>query len=199
MIQKYFSILLSFALFVFTYDSMCPQGEVREKYINGTHYVIPKDGFVPNAETAIRIAEAVWIPIYGKDEIEKQKPFRTTMKDKVWTVTGTLSDKNNSGNVLIAKISKVNGKIILVSLGKNPYVPKSGFVPDAATAKRIAEAVWIPIYGKKQIEKEKPFRSRLENNVWMVLGTAPEYVLAGEAIAEISKNDGRILHVSHTE
>src|SRR5882672_3840959 len=25
-----------------------------------------KDGFVPNAETAIRIAEAVWLPIYGE-------------------------------------------------------------------------------------------------------------------------------------
>ena len=31
------------------------------------------------------------------------------------------------------------------------YVPPSGFVPDSATAVRIAVAVWIPIYGAAHI------------------------------------------------
>jgi hypothetical protein len=29
----------------------------------------PKNGFVPNQETAIRIAGAVWIPIYGAEGV----------------------------------------------------------------------------------------------------------------------------------
>lgn len=37
------------------------------------HNVSPKDGLVPNAETAIKIAEAVWLPIYG-DGVFKKKP-----------------------------------------------------------------------------------------------------------------------------
>ena len=40
----------------------------------------PKDGFVPDKETAMRIAEAVWIPIYGKDKIESEKPFEAQSK-----------------------------------------------------------------------------------------------------------------------
>ena len=35
------------------------------------------------------------------------------------------------------------------------YVPPKGFVPDSATAVRIAEAVWIPIYGAEQIIKKR--------------------------------------------
>jgi hypothetical protein len=30
------------------------------------------------------------------------------------------------------------------------HVPPKGFVPDAVTASRIAEAVWIPIYGEEK-------------------------------------------------
>jgi hypothetical protein len=42
------------------------------------------------------------------------------------------------------------------------YKPKVGYVPDATTATRIAEAVLIPVYGKKQIESERPFTATLE-------------------------------------
>jgi len=44
--------------------------------------------------------------------------------------------------------------IVLAAQREQPhsYVPDSGFVPNAATAVRIAEAVWIPIYGEAQIE-----------------------------------------------
>jgi hypothetical protein len=38
------------------------------------HSAAPKDGFVPNEQTAIQIAVAVWTPIYGKENIERQKP-----------------------------------------------------------------------------------------------------------------------------
>ena len=34
------------------------------------HVYKPKEGYVPDAETAIAIAVAVWNPIYGKDKIE---------------------------------------------------------------------------------------------------------------------------------
>jgi hypothetical protein len=46
-----------------------------------------------------------------------------------------------------------------------PFVPAKGFVPDAANACRIAEAVWIPIYGEKLIAKEKPCKATLRGDV----------------------------------
>src|SRR6266702_1563884 len=52
-------------------------------------YVPPK-GFVPDSATAVRIAVAVWIPIYGEQQIMSEQPFVATLKDSVWTVTGSL-------------------------------------------------------------------------------------------------------------
>ena len=39
------------------------------------HNYKPPNGYVPDAETAIRIAIAVWEPIYGNVQIQGQAPF----------------------------------------------------------------------------------------------------------------------------
>jgi hypothetical protein len=81
---------------------------------------------------------------------------------------------------------------------KHSFKPKDGYVPDAKTAIKIAVAVWEPIYGEKQIAGEKPYDARLDTNgVWIVTGSLPEFTPGGVAIAEIAKDDGRILRVSH--
>jgi hypothetical protein len=78
------------------------------------------------------------------------------------------------------------------------YTPPNGFVPDAATASRIAEAVWIPIYGEAHIAAEKPFKATLKGDVWTVTGKdLPPRTFGGVAEADISKTDGRILRVIH--
>jgi hypothetical protein len=84
------------------------------------------------------------------------------------------------------------------TLAADSPAPPNGFVPNAETAIRIAEAVWIPIYGEKQIESEKPFKATLRDDVWIVTGTdLPEGSLGGVAEAHISKRDGCILRVTH--
>jgi hypothetical protein len=82
---------------------------------------------------------------------------------------------------------------------KRPWIPDKGFVPDSATAIRIAEAVWIPIYGEKLVAGEKPYRATLRGDTWTVTGSLPEGFEGGTAIAEISKRDGRILRVIHEQ
>jgi hypothetical protein len=92
------------------------------------------------------------------------------------------------------------------------YVPKNGFVPDKQTAIKIAEAIWLPIYGK-DIYEEKPFIARLskDKKVWFVRGTLNggstftkdglvyrTIMLGGVAYIEIEKETGRILKVYHT-
>ena len=61
------------------------------------------------------------------------------------------------------------------------------------TAIAIAVAVWLPIYGEKQIESEKPFHATLKSDIWHVEGSLPkQFSLGGVADADISKDDGRI-------
>ena len=80
---------------------------------------------------------------------------------------------------------------------KHNYRSAAGYVAGAATAKAIAIAVWTPIYGAKQIAGEKPYKARLQNGVWIVEGSLPKGGHGGVAVAEIDKQDGRILRVSH--
>ncbi|MEI6972501.1 MAG: NTF2 fold immunity protein [bacterium] len=80
---------------------------------------------------------------------------------------------------------------------KGNYRPPQGYVPDAKTAESIAEAVWIPIYGKDQINGERPFESTLSFGVWTVKGTLPKNCCGGVAEIEIRKSDGMILRVIH--
>ena len=77
------------------------------------------------------------------------------------------------------------------------YKPKDGYVPDAKTAVRIAEAVLIPIYGAKQIDSEKPLTGKLNGDIWIVTGTLPSGMVGGVAEVKISKQTGEIVGLIH--
>ena len=80
---------------------------------------------------------------------------------------------------------------------EHSFKPEGGYVPDAKTAIAIAVAVWGPIYGDDKIAAEQPYHARLNGNVWVVEGSLPEGWRGGVAVAEIAKDDGRVLRVSH--
>jgi hypothetical protein len=104
----------------------------------------------------------------------------------------------------IKLISAFLGILILVALlsaghnfPQNNYTPKDGYVPNEETAIKIAEAIWLPIYGK-DIEKSKPFVAHLKDaTVWIVEGTLPPHYLGGVPYVEIRKSDCKILKVTH--
>ena len=76
-------------------------------------------------------------------------------------------------------------------------IPVNGRVPDEETAIRIAEAVWLPIYGHL-IYDSKPFHAKLiGDSIWVVEGTLPEGHLGGVPYAAIQKKDGKVLKVMH--
>ena len=77
---------------------------------------VPKSGFVPNKTTAIKIAEAVWFPIYG-ESIYKKKPYKVKLENGVWIIEGTLPSASKGG-VPYIEIQKIDGKILKVSHGK---------------------------------------------------------------------------------
>lgn len=74
----------------------------------------PPNGYVPDAKTAIRIAVAVWSPIYGEKQIQSEKPFHASLKHGVWTVTGSLPGPPTVGGTALADISKQDGRVLLV-------------------------------------------------------------------------------------
>jgi hypothetical protein len=67
---------------------------------------------VPDKKTAIAIAVAVCIPIWGKDAVTSQGPFHAQLTAGMWLVEGT-PDKR--GSVIRARISAVDGTIIGLS------------------------------------------------------------------------------------
>ena len=81
------------------------------------HNAMPKAGVVPNETTAIKIAVAVWEPIYGADKIAGEKPFHATIAKGVWTVQGSLP-KGWLGGVALAEIAKSDGRILRISHGR---------------------------------------------------------------------------------
>ena len=79
-------------------------------------YILNRD-YVPNEETAIKVAEAIWLPIYRK-RIYENKPFRAILTNtNVWIVVGTTM-KETHGGVPYIEIQKKDCKILKVSHGK---------------------------------------------------------------------------------
>jgi len=78
------------------------------------------------------------------------------------------------------------------------YIPQQGFVPDEATAIRIAEAVLFPVYGVDQIKREEPFTVTLEGDIWTIEGKPlPRDVVGGVVFLQISKTDARVMRMTH--
>ena len=70
-------------------------------------------GMVPDKETAIKIAESVWYPIYGS-EIYTELPFTATLEgDTVWFVQGSLP-KGMTGGCAEIRLRKSDAAVLYV-------------------------------------------------------------------------------------
>jgi hypothetical protein len=69
------------------------------------------------------------------------------------------------------------------------FLPDSGCVPDDITAVRIAQAIWLPLYGESIYDRE-PFRAELVGDtLWVVAGSLPSnMVLAANSTLGQEKN-----------
>jgi hypothetical protein len=80
--------------------------------------------------------------------------------------------------------------------------PEAGFVPDEVTAIKVAEALWLPHFGK-EIYDSWPFTAELvDDSIWVVQGTlrkGPGAVAGGVPYVEILKRDCRVLILYHGE
>lgn len=83
---------------------------IREKIDVQSENLIKND-LVPDEKTAIKIAEAIWLPIYG-EKINNKKPFVATLKDSIWIVSGTVHTEK--GGAPYIEIHKSDCKILKV-------------------------------------------------------------------------------------
>ena len=105
--MRYQIIAMAFALATST---VAPQGTTP-----------PKDGYVPDSKTAVKIAEAVLVPLYGESTVLRERPFTAKLKGDVWTIEGTMYCEGPDGKlvpgicpggVAVVQLSKTDGRIL---------------------------------------------------------------------------------------
>ena len=101
--------------------------------------------------------------------------------------------------------------LALTSSAQNSQPATKVRVPDAATALSIAEPKLIKVYGKRQIDYERPLTATLADGIWSVYGTlcCPDSkgqrtcdigkCVGGVAALKLRQSDGKILSISHTK
>lgn len=79
-------------------------------------------GFVENEHAAIDIAVIAWIPIYGKEHIESEKPYEAKLKNGIWEVSGSIPGTSEVkdpsqlvGGAAFAKIRQKDGKVVFIT------------------------------------------------------------------------------------
>jgi hypothetical protein len=79
--------------------------------------IVPDYGFVPDKKTALKIAKAVWMPIYGKKK-QMWNKYQVKLKDDIWYI-----ESINMVHIFLGihgggpfiKIDKKDGTILNVS------------------------------------------------------------------------------------
>ncbi len=106
-IREIFLILFSISLSLF---SSCTSREASRS--NTPHPISASNRiYVPDEETAIKIAEAIWLPIYGEEVLESKPFVAKLVGDTVWLVKGTLPEPYEVGGVPHIKIRKVDARV----------------------------------------------------------------------------------------
>jgi hypothetical protein len=75
---------------------------------------LPKSGIVADADTAMRIADAVWTPLYGTTAVAGQVPLKAELRFNVWIVTGSSPPED----ALFAFILQADGRILSIGRGE---------------------------------------------------------------------------------
>lgn len=76
-------------------------------------------------------------------------------------------------------------------------MPPGGYVPDSATAAALVEVVLVRVYGRAQIDTQKPLHAVLRDSTWVVSGQLPSAWRGGVAVVEIDRRTGSIRRMSH--
>jgi hypothetical protein len=98
-------------------------------------------------------------------------------------------------------MKRIIASLIFAMWGVTTAIATDGkyYVPDAATAIKIAIAFWEPIYGRENVARNKPFRAKLKNGIWIVDGSLPAERVDRLPVTKIDQKDGRSVRFSRKE
>ena len=68
--------------------------------------------YVPNETTAVKIAEAIWVGVWGEEKVNKSKPIKATLTDGIWHVVGTMPPTATKGGTMHMTLQASDCKII---------------------------------------------------------------------------------------
>ena len=74
----------------------------------------PKNGYVPDEDTAIKIAKAILEPMIGRQGVKMREPFRANLHNSVWEILGktNLPPSIRGGGGIDMRINKQTGEIL---------------------------------------------------------------------------------------
>lgn len=90
-----------------------------------------------------------------------------------------------------------NASLQLKEALTNPDVFPSTIIPDSETAIFIAENILFKIYGKSNIQKQKPYKVDKIENYWIVNGSSPKNTVGGNFLIILDANDGKVIKIEH--
>ena len=62
--------------------------------------------------TAIKVAEVILFPLYGKETIEKERPYNVTLRNGYWYVSGSMPEGTEvHGGTFFITISERDGQV----------------------------------------------------------------------------------------
>ncbi len=127
--MKYFTFLAIIILLALNSCSVIQQkhyvmnNDLYRGSNNQEYNVLNFKDAVPNAETAVTIAEAILLTIYG-EQILEQRPFNCELvKDSIWVLEGFFPTAKHGGPVMAGgvayiEIQKRDSKVLIVTHGK---------------------------------------------------------------------------------
>jgi len=94
----------------------------QEGVVRSRHSAPLPNGVVPDENTAIAIADAVLKPVYGEEQVSKERPFTAKLEGDIWTVSGTLPTRqapSTSATPGVKALDRVIGGVAIVEISKS--------------------------------------------------------------------------------
>jgi len=105
---------------------------------------------------------------------------------------------NKENELLGRKYAEEELKIALRNNKEHNVVDnKSLIIKDSLTAIKVAEPILFSIYGKEQIEAQKPYEIYLINNYWIISGVLPDDFAGGTFLIIIDGRNSKVIRITH--
>ena len=102
--KVYLSLVLACAVIV----ALTPPNCYPQK--KPTRPLLPTEGVLPDEATVVKVAEAVFAPVFGNDAVSKYRPYHAVLKHGIWTVYGTLQTNARGGTPMMT-VQKSDGRV----------------------------------------------------------------------------------------